>query len=440
MPQSVLNFSIEGTSELLTSNAGTILFGEYLKGIGIDRLCNANLPLPKSHRGYLPFEHIQPLLLTLHSGGRVLEDVRRIHADKALQETLHIKRLPIAESIGKWITRHGLIGVYGMEQIHRAVLKRYLKRVEDPLILDIDASVIFSEKRTAETTYKMQSGYTPMIGHLNGGFVIHSEFRSGNIAPADSNLSFVKRSQAQLPKERSIQYLRADAASYQAELFDYCQREGITYTIGARLDKSVYANIEEIARWETLRTKEGNAHYLKEEVGEFIHTMQHARHAFRMIVVKKSVAPLLPEMWDMLTEEEQMALIQERYHVIATNADETMSPQEIVAFYRQRGETSENKIKELKNGFNLSYLPSSDFIANAFYFQIGVLAYNLFLLFRQMLQESWQKHTVATLRYKFYHIAGKVIRHSRKIILKVPEAFVEMFHTIREKILLASLE
>jgi hypothetical protein len=64
MPQSVLNFSIEGTSELLTSNAGTILFGEYLKGIGIDRLCNANLPLPKSHRGYLPFEHIQPLLLT----------------------------------------------------------------------------------------------------------------------------------------------------------------------------------------------------------------------------------------------------------------------------------------------------------------------------------------------------------------------------------------
>ena len=138
--------------------------------------------------------------------------------------------------------------------------------------------------------------------------------------------------------------------------------------------------------------------------------------------------------------DEKIELAREHYHVIATNADESMSAEEVVAFYRQRGDASENQIKELKNGFNLSYLPSSDFIANAFYFQIGVLAYNLFMLFKQTLQNSWQKHTVATLRYKLYRIAGKAVKHSRRIILKVPEEFVDIFRAIRERIYAVSLE
>ncbi|BAF71957.1 conserved hypothetical protein [Sulfurovum sp. NBC37-1] len=171
-----------------------------------------------------------------------------------------------------------------------------------------------------------------------------------------------------------------------------------------------------------------------------MHTMSHTNHAFRMIVVKKTVTPILPEIWDMLSIEEKLDLAREHYHVIATNAAESMSAQDVVVFYRKRGDTSENQIKELKNGFNLSYLPSSNFISNAFYFQIGVLAYNLFILFKQMLKNSWQKHTVATIRYMFYRLARKVVKHSRKIILKVQEEFVEMFHAIRVRIYKASLE
>ena len=440
MPQGVLNFSVEGTKESLTSNAGTILFGEYLKATKIDQLCNTYLPLPQSNRGYMPFEHMQPLLLMLHSGGRVLDDLRMIHKDKAIKETLKIKRMPISESVGKWITRHGLQGIYGVESINRKLLQRYLKTIDEPLVLDIDASVIFSQKSTAAITYKMQSGYTPMIGYINGGFVIHSEFRSGNIVPADNNLSFVNRCEEQLPKNTKIRYLRADSASYQAKLFDYCQNNQITYTIGANLDRSVYANIKEIKKWETFQTKEGTAHHLKEEVGEFIHTMQHTDHAFRMIVVKKTVTPVLPGIWDMLSIDEKIDLAREHYHVIATNADDSMSAQDVVMFYRKRGDTSENQIKELKNGFNLNYLPSSNFISNAFYFQIGVLAYNLFILFKQTLQSSWQKHTVATIRYKFYRLAGKVVKHSRQTILKVQEEFVDIFHSIRERIYAVSLE
>jgi len=441
MAQTVLNFSIASTDERLTSRSGEILFGEYLKAIGVDKLCNNYLPQPRSNRGYAPFNFIQPLLLMMHSGGRSLDELRMIESDKAMQEVLQINKVPTADGTGKWLKRHGLMGMYGIENINQVLLKRYLKRIEEPLVLDIDASVIESHKSTAVYTYKMFPGFTTMIGHINGGYIIHSEFRSGNIAPADNNLTFIQRCQAQLPKEKKITYVRADSASYQADLFDYCQDNNMIYTIGAQLDSSVLKNIKEIENWESMRLHDGKTHHVKEEVAEFIHTMHHTNHAFRLIVTKKTTTPILPGLEKIFNEEELLAYATERYHVIATNADEEeMSTQDVVTFYRQRGDTSENRIKELKNGFNLKYLPTSDFIANAFYFSVGVLAYNLFVLFRETLQKSWQHHTIQTLRYKLYNIAGKVITHSRQTILKVNKQFIELLESIRNKNYEISLE
>jgi hypothetical protein len=62
MAQTVLNFSIASTDERLTSRSGEIVFGEYLKAIGVDKLCDTYLPQPQSNRGYAPFNFIQPLV------------------------------------------------------------------------------------------------------------------------------------------------------------------------------------------------------------------------------------------------------------------------------------------------------------------------------------------------------------------------------------------
>ncbi len=434
MPQSVLEFAIESTDERLTPRSGEIIFGEYLKAIGLDRLCDLHLPHPQSNRGFSPFTFIQSLVMMLHSGGKSLDDVRVIKEDAAMRTLLKMKNIPTADATGKWLKRHGLIGMYGMEHINRVLLKRYLKRVEEPLVLDIDASVIESHKETAANTYKMMPGYTPMIGHINGGYIIHSEFRSGNIAPADHNLSFIERCIEQLPSTQALAFVRADSASYQHQLFDYCEEHGVVYTVGARLDSRVLESIGNIKRWKTMTLTEGKSHHLREDVAEFVHTMHESDKAFRLIVIKKKITPMLPTMEEILTEEERLQYARTHYSVIATNADdEEMSIEEVIKFYRQRGDTSENRIKELKNGFNLKYLPTSDFIANAFYFQVGVLAYNLFVLFKETLQESWQRHTIQTLRYKLYNIAGKVVTHARRTTLKVNQHFINILKNIRQQ-------
>jgi len=439
MTQRLLNFTVESTDERLTPRAGEAVLGEFLKAIRLDRLCNRYLPASRSNHSYDPYTFIHPLLLMLHSGGRYLEDIRMIASDKALCELLGIKKVPVADSIGKWLKRSTQKKVEGMEKINRILLGRYLSKIEEPLVLDIDATVIESYKSIARTTYKMFPGFTPIIGHLNGGYVIHQEFRAGNVAPADHNLAFVQQCEAQLPEHKKISYLRADAASYQAALFNYCDKNNITYVIGGHLDSSVWTTIQEIKGWKPFERKEGTAHYLKEEVAEFIHTMNGTDHAFRIIVVKKTATPILHGLEQFLSKEELLLLASERYSVIATN-DQEMEAEEIVHFYRQRGDTSENRIKELKNGFNLKYLPTSHFEANALYFHIGTLAYNLFILFRQILHNSWQKHTIQTIRYKLYHIAGKVITHARQTILKVNGQFVEILNTIRQKNYEISLE
>jgi hypothetical protein len=434
MPQTILSFDIETTNEKLTPRAGVAIFGEYLKGMNLEHLCNTNIPLAKHPNGYDPFEFIYPLILMLHSGGRVLDDIREIRLDTALSTLLKMKNIPTAGAFTKYLHRYGTDGESGIRNINKTYLKRFLKSIKnEELILDIDASFIEAHKSTAKWSYKNAPGYMPMIGHINGGWVIDVDFRDGNEAPANENLEFIKQCQAQLPLGVNFHRVRIDSAGYQAAIFNHCDNENILFTITAKKNKNVFESIKEIKddEWEEFSKRE--------KIAEFTHTMQDADNAFRMIVIKKDITPILPTLEGYISDEVMMQYQDEIYYCIATN-DNELSPKEIVKLHRQRGETSENKIKELKNGFNMSYLPTSNFEANAFYFAIGTLAYNLFLLFKQILDKSLQKHTVKTIRYKLYNIAGKVVTHARKITLKVNEEFAKLLQNIRHKAYEMSLE
>jgi hypothetical protein len=99
------------------------------------------------------------------------------------------------------------------------------------------------------------------------------------------------------------------------------------------------------------------------------------------------------------------------YHAVATNREESASA--VIWKHNQRGE-SENWHKELKIGFGMEPMPCGQFAANALYFAMGVLAYNLAqLLKRRVLPSAYRTVTVATLRWKLYRLAGKLVRHAR---------------------------
>jgi hypothetical protein len=434
MTQTILNFKLQSTNEKLTPRTGVTILGEYLKGMNLEQLCNDNLPKAKRNKGYSAFEFIYPLILMLHSGGRFLDDIREIKIDKALRKLLKIKNIPTPNAFSKYLRKHGINGEEGMRRINKKFLKRFLKSIEnEELILDIDATFIEAHKSTTKCSYKDAPGYMPMVGHINNGWVIDVDFREGNVAPASKNLEFIKQCVLQLPLGKHFDRFRADSASYQADIFNYCEEKNILYTVTAKKNRSIFNSIKSIKdeEWQTFSKRE--------KIAEFTHTMQDTNNAFRMIVIKKDITPTLPTLEGYIGNEVMMQHQDEIYYCIATN-DNDLTPEEIIKLHRQRGETSENKIKELKNGFNMSYLPSSNLQANAFYFHIGTVAYNLFLLFKQILDKNLQKHTVKTIRYKLYNIAGKVIYHARETILKVNEEFIKQLQTIRKRAYEESLQ
>ena len=108
------------------------------------------------------------------------------------------------------------------------------------------------------------------------------------------------------------------------------------------------------------------------------------------------------------------------YRAIATNRND-WSNSHIIHWYNQRGEDSENRIKELKLDFGGDTLPCSDFNANALYFSITTLSYNLLALMRQLLPEELALHRAPTLRWRLYAMTAKVVITGRQIFVKLKE-------------------
>jgi hypothetical protein len=414
--QTVLPFKLEKTKDMITAHAGLALLGEFAVGLGLNEAVDRYVPAPGSGAGYLASEYVFPLILMLNGGGRALEDIREIRGDGGLREVLLMKRMPSSDAMGDWLRRSGNNGgLSGLEKVNRMVLKRALAgEKRKNYTLDIDATGIEAEKESAKMTYKGYTGYMPMVGHLaENGLIVGDEFREGNESPGARNLDFLKHCERQMPKGKKISAFRADSAAYQAEVINYCEANGITFAIGGDLDAAVKEVIKSMAEEEWQPYRNGF-------IGDTVHCMEKTKEAFRLVVIRR------PYQANLFGEEKS----ETRYTVIAT--DRGGSAEEVVEWYNQRGQCSENRIKELKIGFGMERMPCGQFAANAVYFRIGVLAYNVGRLFvLNSLDKSWHRHQVQTLRWKLYETAGKVVFHGRSVYLKIERGLRELFRRVR---------
>lgn len=100
-----------------------------------------------------------------------------------------------------------------------------------------------------------------------------------------------------------------------------------------------------------------------------------------------------------------------------------MTACEIVTFYAKRA-NSENYIKETKYDMNIGKLKMHSFWANEAFFQIMMLVYNIFLLFKMdNTSNNEYRQQINTFRLKYVFVAGKIVTTGRKIILKILESY-----------------
>jgi hypothetical protein len=383
---------------------GLLVLEELARALRLWEKVDGVLEGPKSGRGYEPHEFVQPLVWMLHAGGKRLEDLRELRVEREVLERLGLEAVPDAGTVGDWLRRQGLTGAEAIGQVSRELAAECLAEESEELTLDVDATEIEAEKQEAQWTYNQVKGYLPMLGYVDGVCVGH-EFREGNASPGAGILEFARHCEAALPEGKRI-YFRSDSAAYQAAVINHYSQSGRSFTITADLDAAVKREIAHLPEgaWKPYRTAEGVA--TDRKIAETVHTMNGTDEAFRLIVLRwRNPQPNL-------FEADQYC-----YHAVATNRQEAAS--EVIWKHNQRG-TCENWHKELKAGLGMEQMPCGEFEANAMYFAIGVLAYNLAQrLKRGVLPESYRTVTVATLRWKLYRLAGKLVCHARAWILQI---------------------
>lgn len=418
LPQLILPIKMEKSSERLTSLGGLVVLEEVARAVGLWEKVDRVLEGPKSGRGYEPREFVRALVWMLHAGGRRLEDLRELRAEHEVLKELGLESVPDAGTVGDWLRRQGEAGAEALKQANQKLIAPCLEQESEELILDVDATEIEAEKQEAAWTYNHVQGYRPLLGYVNGVCVGY-QFREGNESPGAGILPFAKKGEAGLPAGKRICF-RSDSAAYQAAVINHYSQPGRTFTITADQDAAGKREIQHLpeSAWVPYRTQDGIA--TDRHIAETVHTMHGTEQAFRLIVLR----------WP----NPQPDLFEARawcYHVVATNREEAAP--EVIWKHNGRGQ-SENWHKELKLGLGMEQMPCGQFEANALYFAIGVLAYNLAqLLKKRVLPASYGSATVATLRWKIYRLAGKLVRHARCWVLRVKADLekLELLHSAR---------
>jgi hypothetical protein len=425
LPQLILPIKMERSQERLTSLGGLVVLEELAQTVGVWEQVGQVMEGPPSGRGYQAREFVQALVWMLHAGGRRLEDLRELREEYEVLGQLGLGRVPDAGTVGNWLRRQGQRGAAGIEAVNRRLIRRCLEEEGEEIILDVDATQIEAEKQEAQWSYLKVKGYMPLLGYVNG-VCVGQQFRPGNESPGTGILEFAGNCESALPPERRI-YFRSDSAAYQAEVINHYSQEQRRFSITADLDVAVKREIQNLPEtaWQAYQSAEGIA--TDREITETVHTMNQTKQAFRLIVLR------WPNPQPNLFEAGRYS-----YHAVATNRPEAAS--EVIWKHNQRG-NSENWHKELKMGFGMEQMPCGQFDANALYFAIGVLAYNLAqLLKRRVLPESYRTVTVATLRWKLYRLAGKLIHHAREWILQMKADSEKWFLLLEARLRCAALK
>jgi hypothetical protein len=248
--------------------------------------------------------------------------------------------------------------------------------------------------------YYMQHMYHPLLvfdgetGHL-----ICALLRAGNTHGSNSAVALLKRIVARLRDrwpEAEIE-LRADAGFAVPALYDYCEGESITYTVGlitnVRLEEMAEDLLDEAER------RYGEQPQPKEKVKLFSEGRYRAGSWQRERKV--------------LYKAEVMEQGTNTRFLVTTRKD---GPKALYEFYVRRGE-SENWIKDFKLHIKADRLSCSRFVANQFRLLLHACAYWLMDTQRRKLVVSGARKRMQldTLRLVLIKIGGRV----RELMTKV---------------------
>lgn len=427
---------IERSEDEVTAMAGLIMFDGFMKAMKIEDIINRHMPVPGSNRGLKAWQYIRPLTLMQYGGGRHIADLRELREDRVLQKATGLKVIPSDSGTGDWLLRMGKgSGMQGINKSHREAAIKMLKMDKDNegYTLWADPTIIeLGDKDYAGRLYTGQEGDRPILAGLKElPIFVHHKYRMGN-AMGGTKEALQSGFEVVEAAGKTIKHTACDSEFYNAENINFLKgKKGSTFTIVADKDAAVKEVIKRVAKEQWRPYHDIHGIKTSREVAVTVHAMN-GTEAFTLVVLR----------W----KKEQLSLLEPEeyfYHAIATNMEVDAEAAikihnesvpdtcRAVWQYNERAQM-ENYLKELKIGVGMEQMPCGEFEANAMYFSIGVMTYNLMIGQKYfVIQEGMQNCTVATLRWKLVHVAAWIVEHSNRVRLKIATTVEKFSHYLR---------
>ncbi|MGH2355941.1 MAG: transposase, partial [Chloroflexota bacterium] len=236
---------------LITAHSGVPLVIEAFRTSGAAAVLDASVVIKRRKRGLAPAALAGGLFALWAAGGERCDDLAQLREDTALALLLG-HGLPAPQTARDFLDafdeaapplwqgeRCQVQGegqrLQGLAKANRRLIGFLQERRPQAMAtLDIDATILESQKRSALATYDGRTGYQPVVAlWAEQDVVLADAFRDGNVPAGTGNRRVVEQALAALPGGVEEVRLRADSALDEQALLRWLEGRGIGYAISA---------------------------------------------------------------------------------------------------------------------------------------------------------------------------------------------------------------
>ena len=499
MAQGILPFKYEAEKKTtgMTALAGLPAYLDLAKVIGLSKSIRKHIKVRKSGQGWTDSQMVLSIVLLNLAGGDCVEDIKVLEADDGFCEVLKkaemhgLKRKVRRKLLRRWRKERtratpspSAIFRY-LEMFHDRDQDKYreagkafipeanehlkgfvavnndlvgfasLQNVQQTATLDMDATLVATNKTDSLFCYKGYRSYQPLgTWWAEQEIILHTEFRDGNVPAGFEQLRVFQEALGCLPEAVNQVRLRSDTAGYQHDLLKYCamgsnERFGvIEFAIGCDVTpefKKAVAGVPE-PEWRPIYKVVGGKKeatgvewaevcFVPSAIGHSKKGPEYRYLAKREVIVEQQVLSGFDQQRSLPFPT--MEVKGKRYKVfgIVTNMD--WQGEELIHWYHQRCGKSEEAHSVMKEDLAGGKLPSNDFGENAAWWWMMILALNLNAIMKKLvLGKAWEPKRMKAIRYWLINLPGRVVSRSRSLIIRLTSTHpsLELLIKARRKI------
>ena len=425
-----------------TAHGGLPLVLDTMRITGVSAAIEQELHFRKRQSGYSERELLEAMVLLIAVGGECMEEIAALGEDRALLELLGVEKLPSPDAL-----RAALLSFHDESKLEqaRAALgdgeKALLVRASEPLkqlgrvntaliaamnrahpapiaTLEADASIIESHKRQAMPHYEGGRGYQPVVVYwVEHDAILHTEFRDGNVPAGKEPLRALEDAVAALPSGVRRRF-RGDSAFYESHMLRFLtdptnafERFTISADMGTDLRKLCVAAPSDA--WRLLEERANESVWITEVVftpGELPKNAQ----PLRTIAIRFD--PRQSELFD----GDGNARSTKYLAIVSNDWDEDAG--KLLRWHWQKAGSIERVHDVLKNELAAGVLPCAEFGANAAWFLINALTYNILSALKTSgLPPALHDARPKRLRLRVLNLGAQLVSHARSLFARVAE-------------------